>query len=155
MKVGIGIDTHRIIDGNHLILAGVRVACNKSILAHSDGDIVYHAIADAIYGCLSMGDIGDHFPDSDPANKGLDSSKIISHAVQSVFTSGFTINNIDIVILLQTPKISQYKDAMRDNISKLSKCSRDSVNIKASTNENMGFVGEGKGISCHAVVTIK
>ncbi len=155
MKVGIGIDTHKIVDGDFLILAGVRIPSNKRILAHSDGDIVYHAIADAIYGCLSMGDIGDHFPDSDSSNKGLDSSKIINHAIQSLSNSGFQINNIDVVILLQTPKISQYKTKMKENISKLTKCDSGNVNIKASTNENMGFVGEGKGISCHALVTIE
>ena len=155
MKVGIGIDTHKIIDGDFLILAGVKIPCDKSILAHSDGDIVYHAVADAIYGCLAMGDIGDHFPDSDPSNQGLDSSKIINHAIKSAHASGFEINNIDIVILLQTPKISQYKIQMKENISKLTKCNSESVNIKASTNENMGFVGEGKGISCHALVSIK
>ena len=155
MKVGIGIDTHKIVDGDFLILAGVKIPCDKSILAHSDGDIVYHAIADAIYGCLAMGDIGDHFPDSDPSNQGLDSSEIINHAIKSAHASGFEINNIDIVILLQTPKISQYKIQMKENISKLTKCNSESVNIKASTNENMGFVGEGKGISCHALVSIK
>ncbi len=155
MKIGIGIDTHKLIDGDHLILAGVRISCGKSILAHSDGDIVYHAIADGIYGCLSMGDIGDHFPDSDPLNKDLDSSKIINHAVELVFSSGFNINNIDVVILLQSPKISKYKDEMKENISKLTKCSNKNINIKASTNENMGFVGEGKGISCHALISIK
>lgn len=155
MKVGIGIDTHKIVDGDFLILAGVKIPSNKRILAHSDGDIVYHAIADAIYGCLSMGDIGDHFPDSDSSNKGLDSSKIINHAIQSLSNSGFQINNIDVVILLQTPKISQYKTKMKENISKLTKCDSGNVNIKASTNENMGFVGEGKGISCHALVTIE
>ena len=155
MKVGIGIDTHKIVDGDFLLLAGVKIPCNKRILAHSDGDIVYHAIADAIYGCLSMGDIGDHFPDSDSSNKGLDSSEIINHAIKSLSNSGFKINNIDVVILLQTPKISQYKTKMKENISKLTKCGSGNVNIKASTNENMGFVGEGKGISCHALVTIK
>ena len=155
MKVGIGIDTHKIVDGDFLILAGVKIPSNKRILAHSDGDIVYHAIADAIYGCLSMGDIGDHFPDSDSSNKGLDSSEIINHAIKSLSNSGFKINNIDVVILLQTPKISQYKIKMKENISKLTKCDSGNVNIKASTNENMGFVGEGKGISCHALVTIE
>ena len=155
MKVGLGIDTHRIVDGDFLILAGVKISCGKSILAHSDGDIVYHAIADAIYGCLSLGDIGDHFPDSNPSNKGLDSSLIIKHAIELVLQNGFKINNIDVVILLQTPKISQFKNEMKENISKHAKCSSQSINIKASTNENMGFVGEGKGISCHAVVSIK
>ena len=155
MKVGIGIDTHKIIDGDFLLIAGVKISCGKSILAHSDGDIVYHAIADAIYGCLSMGDIGDHFPDSDPSNKDLDSSKIIKHAIDLVSSNGLKVNNIDIVILLQSPKISSYKDEMRENISALTKCSNKNVNIKASTNENMGFVGEGKGISCHALVSIK
>ena len=155
MKVGIGIDTHKIVDGDFLILAGVKIPCQKSILAHSDGDIVFHAIADAVYGCLSMGDIGDHFPDSDPLNKGLDSSIIIKHAIESVSNSGFKINNIDVVILLQTPKISQFKNEMKENISKYARCNIQNINIKASTNENMGFVGEGKGISCHAVVSIK
>ncbi len=155
MKVGLGIDTHKIVDGDFLILAGVKIPCQKSILAHSDGDIVFHAIADAVYGCLSMGDIGDHFPDSDPLNKGLDSSIIIKHAIESVSNSGFKINNIDVVILLQTPKISQFKNEMKENISKYTRCNIQNINIKASTNENMGFVGEGKGISCHAVVSIK
>ena len=155
MKIGIGIDTHEIVDGDFLILAGVKISCGKSIIAHSDGDIVYHAIADAIYGCLSMGDIGDHFPDSDPLNKGLDSSKIIKHAIESVSTNGFRINNIDVVILLQTPKISQFKNQMKENISRHTECDSQNINIKASTNENMGFVGEGKGISCHAVVSVK
>ena len=102
-----------------------------------------------------MGDIGDHFPDSDPLNKGLDSSKIIKHAIESVSTNGFRINNIDVVILLQTPKISQFKNQMKENISRHTECDSQNINIKASTNENMGFVGEGKGISCHAVVSVK
>ncbi|MBJ41435.1 MAG: 2-C-methyl-D-erythritol 2,4-cyclodiphosphate synthase [Gammaproteobacteria bacterium] len=154
MRVGLGIDTHQLIPGKSIRLGGVDIPSKKTIKAHSDGDIIYHACADSIYGAAGLGDIGEHFPDDDSKNKGLDSENIIVHSIQSILKLGFRINNLDITILLESPKISQYKQDMRKNLAKLLLVDVSSVNIKASTSESLGFIGRGEGITCYSIVSL-
>jgi len=154
MRVGLGIDTHQLIPGKSIRLGGVDIPSKKTIKAHSDGDIIYHACADSIYGAAGLGDIGEHFPDDDSKNKGLDSENIIVHSIQSILKLGFRINNLDITILLESPKISQYKQDMRKNLAKLLLVDVSSVNIKASTSESLGFIGRGEGIACYSIVSL-
>ena len=153
-RVGLGFDIHVLIGGTMIKLAGVSIPSKKMIKAHSDGDIIYHSLADAILGALSKGDIGMHFPDSDLKNKNLDSGKILSHAYSLMTTNKYIINNIDITLILEEPKIKKYKDNMCQNISSLLHCNSDLINIKATTSESIGFVGRGEGIACHAIVSI-
>ncbi|GIS46304.1 MAG: 2-C-methyl-D-erythritol 2,4-cyclodiphosphate synthase [Gammaproteobacteria bacterium] len=153
-RVGLGFDIHELIAGTMIKLAGVSIPSKKMIKAHSDGDIIYHSLADAILGALSKGDIGMHFPDSDLKNKNLDSGKILSHAYSLMTNNKYIINNIDITLILEEPKIKKYKDNMCQNISSLLHCNSDLVNIKATTSESIGFVGRGEGIACHAIVSI-
>ena len=154
MRVGLGIDTHQLIPGKSIRLGGVDIPSKKTIKAHSDGDIIYHACADAIYGAAGLGDIGEHFPDDDSKNKGLDSENIIEHSIQSILKLGFRINNLDTTILLESPKISQYKQDMRKNLARLLLVDVNSVNIKASTSESLGFIGRGEGIACYSIVSL-
>ena len=153
-RVGLGFDIHELIAGTMIKLAGVSIPSKKLIKAHSDGDIIYHSLADAILGALSKGDIGMHFPDSDLKNKNLDSGKILSHAYSLMTYNKYIINNIDITLVLEEPKIKKYKDNMCQNISSLLHCNSDLINIKATTSESIGFVGRGEGIACHAIVSI-
>tara|TARA_B100002019_G_scaffold289421_1_gene304989 strand:+ start:442 stop:921 length:480 start_codon:yes stop_codon:yes gene_type:complete len=153
-RVGLGFDIHELIAGTMIKLAGVSIPSKKMIKAHSDGDIIYHSLADAILGALSKGDIGMHFPDSDLKNKNLDSGKILSHAYSLMTYNKYIINNIDITLVLEEPKIKKYKDNMCQNISSLLHCNSDLINIKATTSESIGFVGRGEGIACHAIVSI-
>ncbi len=154
MIVGLCIDTNKLITGKSIRLGGVDIPSKKTIKAHSDGDIIYHACADSIYGAAGLGDIGEHFPDDDSKNKGLDSENIIVHSIQSILKLGFRINNLDITILLESPKISQYKQDMRKNLAKLLLVDVSSVNIKASTSESLGFIGRGEGIACYSIVSL-
>ena len=160
MRVGLGIDTHQLIPGKLIRLGGVDIPSNLSIKAHSDGDIVYHAIADALYGAISMGDIGDHFPDTDPNNKGLDSGKIIEVAATAIVFKEYNLMNMDVVLLLESPNISKQKEQMKDNIAQiLMNCGMDDVgkhniNIKASTSESLGFIGKGEGVTCYCIVSL-
>ncbi len=153
-RVGLGFDIHELIAGTMIKLAGVSIPSKKMIKAHSDGDIIYHSLADAILGALSKGDIGMHFPDSDLKNKNLDSGKILSHAYSLMTYNKYIINNIDITLILEEPKLKKYKDNMCQNISSLLHCNSDLINIKATTSESIGFVGRGEGIACHAIVSI-
>ncbi len=153
-RVGMGLDIHELVSGSVIKLAGVSIPSKKMIKAHSDGDIIYHSLADAILGALSKGDIGMHFPDTDLKNKNLDSSKILSHAYSMMTDNRYIINNIDITLILEEPKINKHKDDMCHNISTLLHCNRDSINIKATTSEKIGFIGRGEGIACHSIVSI-
>ena len=154
MKIGLGIDTHQLVDGSQLRLCGVTIPFNKKIKAHSDGDIIYHACADAIYGAASLGDIGEHFPDNDPMNKDLNSEKIILHSFKLISKLGLKVSNIDITVLLENPKLAPYKKKMIDNLADLLGITNDSINIKASTSESLGFIGRGEGITCYCIVSL-
>jgi len=162
MRIGLGIDTHQLIPGKSIRLGGVDIPSNVSIKAHSDGDIIYHAIADSILGAIGAGDIGDHFPDTDPKNKNLDSRIIMELAIQKAILMKLILNNLDVTLLLESPKISKYKSLMKINIMKIFneantniKVNESMINIKASTEESLGFIGEGRGVTCYCMSSLK
>ena len=161
MRVGLGIDTHQLISGNSIRLSGIDIPSTISIKAHSDGDIIYHSIADAILGAVGAGDIGDYFPDSDSANKDLDSRIIVEFSVKKALDAGFVLNNLDIALLLEKPKISNYKNQMKTNICDIfNKISSDKyvdggmINIKATTSESLGYIGRGEGVTCYCIASL-
>ena len=161
MRVGLGIDTHQLISGNSIRLSGIDIPSTISIKAHSDGDIIYHSIADSILGAIGAGDIGDYFPDSDSANKDLDSRIIVELSVKKALDAGFVLNNLDIALLLEKPKISNYKNQMKTNICDIfNKISSDKhvddgmINIKATTSESLGYIGRGEGVTCYCIASL-
>ncbi len=154
MRVGLGFDTHELEKGTSIRLGGVDIPSEYSIVAHSDGDIVFHACADAIYGALAIGDIGEHFPDTNVSNKNIDSSIIVTHAVDQAKKMGFYINNIDITIILESPKISQYKKEITNSISEILETNTKNVSLKASTSEKLGFIGKNLGLTCYSIVSL-
>ena len=151
MRVGFGSDIHRLVEGRKLILAGVHVPAPFGELAHSDGDVIYHASMDAILGALALGDIGKHFPDSDPKFCGIDSRIILKSTVELVKNKGYKISNIDSTVIAQRPKIAPYAEQMRSNIAEDIGVDISRVNIKATTEEGLGFTGALEGVSAHAV----
>ena len=161
MRIGLGIDTHQLIPGKSMRLGGVDIPSNVSIKAHSDGDIIYHSIADSILGAIGAGDIGDHFPDTDPKNKGLDSRVIVMLAIKKALSMKLILNNLDISLLLESPKISDYKDEIKENLIKIFVAATkdhytdNMFNIKASTSESLGFIGKGQGVTCYCIVSLK
>ena len=154
MRVGLGIDTHQLIKGTILRIGGVNIPSTVKIKAHSDGDIIYHACADSLYGAIGFGDIGEHFPDIDIKNKDLDSSVILSHSYKCIVDKGLKINNLDITLLLESPKITKYKDLIKNNLSRILMVEPMLINIKASTSESLGFIGKGQGITCYSIVSL-
>jgi 2-C-methyl-D-erythritol 2,4-cyclodiphosphate synthase len=161
MRIGLGIDTHQLIPGKSMRLGGVDIPSNVSIKAHSDGDIIYHSIADSILGAIGAGDIGDHFPDTDLKNKGLDSEVIVRLAIEKALSMNLILNNLDITLLLESPKISDYKNEIKENLIKIfMEATKDHYtdnmfNIKASTSESLGFIGKGEGVTCYCIVSLK
>jgi len=155
IRTGIGYDVHRLVRGRTLILGGVPVPYRKGLLGHSDADVLAHAVTDAILGAGGMGDIGRHFPDSDPAYKNADSLKLLAVAWRKVADRGFVITHIDAVIIAQRPKLSEYIPEMEENIARTLGISIDAVNIKATTTEGLGFEGKGKGIAAWAAATMR
>lgn len=154
MKIGQGFDAHRLTEGNEIILGGVTIPHNKSIEAHSDGDVLLHAICDALLGAVGLGDIGVHFSDQDEANKNRNSREFITHTSEILKAHGLSVGNIDATIILQTPKISAHIQQMRENIATDLAITLNQVNIKATTTEHMGFVGREEGIAAMAVVLL-
>ena len=161
MRIGLGIDTHQLIPGKSMRLGGIDIPSTVSIKAHSDGDIIYHSIADSILGAIGAGDIGDHFPDTDPKNKGLDSRVIVMLAIKKALSMKLILNNLDITLLLESPKISDYKNEIKENLVKIfMEATKDHYtdnmfNIKASTSESLGFIGKGEGVTCYCIVSLK
>ena len=161
MRIGLGIDTHQLIPGKSIKLGGVSIPSNVSIKAHSDGDIIYHAIADSILGAIGAGDIGDHFPDTDPKNKNLDSRVIVMLAIKKALSMKLILNNLDVTLLLESPKISDYKNEIKENLMTIflgatkDNYAENMFNIKASTSESLGFIGKGQGITCYCIVSLK
>jgi len=155
VKSGIGIDIHKFteekFDNNFIKIAGVDVKFSKKIIAHSDGDVVIHAIIDAILGSISKGDIGDYFPDNDPKFKGIDSQFMLLEIKKLLEQEKHKIVNIDLTIICEEPKISQYKVKMKENLTKLLEIEQNQLNIKATTCEQMGFLGRKEGICCQAI----
>lgn len=155
MRIGHGYDVHRLVADRKLIMGGVNIPWEKGLLGHSDADVVLHAVADALLGALAMGDIGKHFPDSDPAFKGADSMKLLEHVVGLVRGRGYQVGNLDATIIAQQPKMAPHIQAMRENIARVCGVEVDRINVKATTEEGLGFTGTGEGISAHAVVLME
>lgn len=151
MRIGTGYDVHRIVPDRDLILGGVKIPYEKGLLGHSDADVLLHAIMDALLGAAALGDIGKHFPDSDPAYHGISSILLLEKVGVLLAQKGFVIENIDSTIIAQAPKMRPYIDSMRGNIAKALGMEIDFVSVKATTEEGMGFTGTGEGISAQAV----
>ena len=155
MRIGHGYDAHRLTEGRKLILGGVEIPYEKGLLGHSDADVALHALADAILGAAALGDIGHLFPDSDPATEGIDSRVILRAAVRAAAEAGFSVENCDMTVIAQRPKLASYLDEMSRNIAADLGTDLACVSVKATTEEKMGFTGAGEGISCHAVVLLR
>lgn len=151
MRIGTGYDVHRLTEGRDLIVGGVKIPYEKGLLGHSDADVLLHAVMDALLGAAALGDIGLHFPDSDPAYKGISSMALLEKVGALLEEKGFLIENIDSTIVAQAPKMRPYIDAMRENIAKALGLEKDFVSVKATTEEGMGFTGSGEGIAAQAV----
>ena len=151
MRIGHGYDVHRLSDNRKLIIGGVLIPYEKGLLGHSDADVLLHAVADALLGACAMGDIGKLFPDTDDAYKGADSMKLLEIVVQRVKERGYSVENIDCTIIAQKPKMAEYIDQMRSNIATVCGVDVSHINVKATTEEGLGFTGCGEGISAHAV----
>ena len=154
MRIGHGYDVHRFQRGSFITLGGVQIAHNKSFVAHSDGDVLLHALADALLGAAALGDIGQHFPDTDPAYKGADSRQLLRKVVDLLRQAGWSVSNVDSTILAQAPKMAPHILAMRENIAADLNVTVGQVNVKATTTEGLGFVGHEEGIAAHAVVML-
>ncbi len=151
MRIGMGYDVHRLVEGRDLILGGVTIPYEKGLLGHSDADVLLHAIMDALLGAAALGDIGKHFPDTDPAYKGISSIALLKKVGELLAEKGFLIENIDATIIAQAPKMRPYIDTMRENIAGALEMEVDQINVKATTEEGLGFTGSGQGISSQAV----
>ena len=154
MRVGMGYDVHKLVEGRALILGGVEIPCEKGLLGHSDADVLLHAIMDALLGAAALGDIGKHFPDTDPAYKGISSIKLLEHVGALLEEKNYVIGNIDATIIAQRPKMAPYIPTMRENIAKALQISVDQINVKATTEEGLGFTGSGEGISSQAICAL-
>ena len=155
MRIGHGYDTHRFVEGRPLVLGGVNVPHDKGLQAHSDGDVVIHALCDALLGAAALGDIGAHFPDTSADFKNIDSRVLLRRVQALLAQNSHEVINADITIIAEEPRIAPHIGAMRDNLASDLALSRDAVNVKATTNEKMGFIGKREGIAVHAVVLIR
>lgn len=155
MRIGHGYDVHRFGPGDHVVLGGVTIAHDRGVVAHSDGDVLLHALCDALLGACALGDIGRHFPDSDPAYRGIDSRKLLRHTYQLVLDHGYVIGNADLTLLAEAPRVSRHAVLMREHIAADLQCGIERINIKATTTEKLGFVGREEGLAAHAVVLLE
>ena len=155
MRIGSGYDVHAFGPGDHLMLGGVRIPHSAGLIAHSDGDAVLHALADAMLGAIAAGDIGQHFPDTDPVWRNADSRALLRQVAALVAAAGFRVVNCDVTVLAELPRIGPHRDAMRANIASDLGLELAAVSVKASTNEGLGFVGRGEGIAAQAVVMLE
>jgi 2-C-methyl-D-erythritol 2,4-cyclodiphosphate synthase len=152
IRVGIGYDVHRLVEGRAFILGGVEIPFDKGLLGHSDADVLIHAVCDAILGALGLGDIGRHFPDSDPAYKGISSLILLQRVTEQMQRKQYAIGNVDTVVIAQHPKLSPYIETMRMTLAEAMQTTPDRVNVKATTTEGLGFPGRGEGIAAQAIV---
>ncbi len=155
MRIGHGYDVHRLTENRDLILGGVRIPYEKGLLGHSDADVLLHAVSDALLGAAGLGDIGKHFPDTDPAYKGADSRVLLARVVQLIREQGCFVSNVDVTVIAQRPKLAPYIPQMRRNIAETLGIPENRVNVKATTEERLGFTGEGLGMACHAVCLLE
>jgi len=154
MRIGHGYDVHRFGEGDHITLGGVRIPHRFGLLAHSDGDVLLHALSDALLGAAALGDIGKHFPDADPQFKGADSRALLRHVLVQVQAKGYVVGNVDATIIAQAPKMASHIDSMRALIAADLQVELDQVNVKATTTEKLGFTGREEGIAVHAVALL-
>jgi 2-C-methyl-D-erythritol 2,4-cyclodiphosphate synthase len=155
MRVGMGYDVHRLVEDRDLILGGVKIPYEKGLLGHSDADVLLHAIMDALLGAAGLGDIGQHFPDTDPAYKGISSIKLLEHVGALLSEHLFFVGNIDATVIAQAPKLMPYRQEMTENVARALKIDENRVNIKATTEEGLGFTGSGAGISAQAICALE
>ena len=155
MRVGHGYDVHRLVEGRKLILGGVEIPWEKGLLGHSDADVLLHALMDAILGAAALGDIGQHFPDSDERYAGADSLRLLAEVARLLNEAGYRLVNADCMILAQRPKLMPHLPQMRANIARALEADVDAISVKATTEEGLGFTGDGSGIAAHAVVLIE
>ena len=154
IRIGHGMDVHRLVEGRKLILCGVEIPHTLGLLGHSDADVAAHALMDALLGAAAMGDIGRHFPDSDDAYKGISSMKLLKIVVEKLSDAGWRASNVDVTIIAQKPRLASRIPQMQKNIAQILSLPEDCVNVKATTTERMGFEGAGEGISSHAVAML-
>lgn len=154
-RIGQGFDVHAFAEGRPLIIGGIEIPYEKGLLGHSDADVLLHSVADACLGAIGEGDIGRHFPDTDPAYKNADSAKLLEHVWGLVKEKGYGIENIDCLIIAQKPKMAPYIEKIKERISQLLECTPEQVNVKATTTERLGFVGREEGIASQTVVLLK
>ena len=155
MRIGHGYDVHRLVEGRELVLGGVKIPYEKGLLGHSDADVLTHALMDALLGACALGDIGKLFPDSDAEYKGADSVELLKKVCSLIYSKGYRISNVDCTVLAQRPKLAPHIPQMRENLSNAMDIAADCVSVKATTEEGLGFTGEGLGIAAHAVALIE
>ncbi|MEF2838303.1 MAG: 2-C-methyl-D-erythritol 2,4-cyclodiphosphate synthase [Oscillospiraceae bacterium] len=155
MRIGHGYDVHKLVEGRDLILGGVKIDYEKGLLGHSDADVLLHAVSDALLGAAGLGDIGKHFPDTDPQYKGADSLVLLTVVAQRVKEAGYRVSNIDVTMIAQRPKLKDHIPQMVRNIAAAVGIEAGRVNVKATTEEKLGFTGTGEGMSCHAVCLLE
>ena len=154
-RFGMGYDVHRLVEGRKLILGGVEIPWEKGLLGHSDADVLLHSIADALLGAAALGDIGRHFPDTDEKFAGADSMKLLAEVARLVGEKGYRVGNVDATIVAQAPKLAPHIEKMAQNIANVLKVERDQINVKATTEERLGFTGSGEGMSAYAVAGLE
>ena len=155
MRIGHGYDVHRLVEGRDLILGGVKIEYEKGLLGHSDADVLLHAVSDALLGAAGLGDIGRHFPDTDPRYEGADSLMLLRQVYRKISEKGYRVGNIDVTMIAQRPKLKDYIPQMQANIAAAVGVETDRVNVKATTEEKLGFTGTGEGMACHAVCLLE
>lgn len=154
IRIGHGYDVHKLAENRKCIIGGVEIPHNLGLLGHSDADVLLHAVSDALLGALALGDIGKHFPDTDPKYKGADSLKLLSHVVELIEEQGYTLGNLDAIVIAQKPKLAPYIEQMRKNIAKACHADISQISVKATTEERLGFTGREEGISAHCVALL-
>ena len=155
MRIGHGYDVHRLVPDRELILGGVHIPYEKGLLGHSDADVLTHAVMDALLGAAGLGDIGRHFPDTDPQYKGISSLKLLSHVAEKLHLAGYRVGNIDVTVIAQAPKLKDFIPQMQKNLADTLGVEENKINMKATTEEHLGFTGDGSGIACHSVCLIE
>ena len=155
MRIGHGYDVHRLVPDRALILGGVKIPYELGLLGHSDADVLLHAVSDALLGAAGLGDIGRHFPDTDPQYKGADSGKLLEIVGEKIQKAGYRVGNIDVTMIAQKPKLKDYIPQIQQNIATHLGIAADRVNVKATTEEHLGFTGSGEGMACHAVCLLE
>ena len=155
LRIGHGYDVHRLVEGRKLILGGVEIPWEKGLLGHSDADVLLHAVSDALLGAAGLRDIGYHFPDTDPQYKGADSLELLRIVGQKISAAGYRVSNVDVTMIAQRPKLKEHIPVMMENIASALGIGADRVNVKATTEEKLGFTGTGEGMSCHAVCLLE